>query len=58
MRAGSEKIVNGISRWENEGGALCSEWIADRESSEGKQEIIVSAGNAIEKSETPTKPSA
>jgi hypothetical protein len=57
MHVSIEKIVSGISRWENEGGALCSEWIASRESAEKEQEIVVSAGisNALKNSETPAK---
>jgi hypothetical protein len=43
MRASTEEFVNGISRWENEGGALRSEWIAKRGSSRRERETEVSA---------------
>jgi hypothetical protein len=60
MHIDTEEIVNGISRWEGEGGALRSGWLTSGECSGRQQEAMVPAGiaNALKKSDTPTKPVA
>jgi predicted NUDIX family NTP pyrophosphohydrolase len=57
MHVSTEKIVDEISRWENEGEGLSSEWMANRESFEREQEIVVSAEtiNVLKKSEAQAK---
>jgi hypothetical protein len=57
MHIDPEEIVNGLSRWESEGGALRSEWLTNRECSGRQQEATIPAGfaNALEKSDTSTK---